>query len=89
MEAPRRPYEIILEIGADDLESIASALHSIEFNVFELIENGGVKDKYVSTSGSPSSGWNFSIIRTETADHDSYFKQLDTYLESKREERKS
>jgi|WetSurMetagenome_2_1015567.scaffolds.fasta_scaffold246007_4 hypothetical protein len=86
MSAPRRPFEMVLEIGADSLEDLASALHSIQFDVFEMIERGH-QNPHVCTSGSPSSGWNYSLVRTETADHDEYFKKLDAWLEERKAER--
>ena len=86
MEAPKRSFEMVIEIGADTLQDVANTLRSIEFDVYESIEKG-FSGKHVSTSGSSSSGYNFSLIRTETNSHDEYFEKLEAWLEERRKEK--
>jgi hypothetical protein len=86
MEAPRRPYEMIVSIGADDLKGLAITLDNIAFDIYGYIEHGH-QNPHVCTSGSPSSGYTLSLTRTEVADHDEYFKKLDAYLEELRKDK--
>lgn len=83
MQPPKRPYEMIVVIGADDLNSLAHSLKNIAFDVWTMTEKGH-QNPHVTTSGSPSTGYNFSLVRTDTADHHEYFKKLDEYLKESR-----
>lgn len=81
MNAPKRPYEMVLSIGADSLEAVAGALHNISHDVYIMAERGH-SNPHTTTSGGVDSGYMFSLVRTDTADHDEYFKQIEVYLES-------
>lgn len=80
MNVPKRPYEMIISIGSDSLEALAHSLSNIQFDIYTMIEKGHA-NPHISTSGSLDSGYNFSLVRTDTADHTEYFKKLDAYLE--------
>lgn len=82
MSKPKRPYEIVISAGADSLEDLATTLEIIAQDICG--EKAVIK--LSRTSGSPSSGYNFEIVRTDTADHDEYFEKLEKYLTEKREE---
>ena len=81
MNAPKRPYEMVLEIGSDSLEAMAHSLENIVFDIHCMIERGH-QNPHITTSGTTDSGYNFSLVRTDTADHDEYFKQVKTFLEA-------
>ena len=84
MIEPKRPYEMIMKIGADTLDDLARSLSNIEYDIVCMIERGH-SNPHITTSGSPSTGYSFSLVRTETADHDEYFKQIEQYLADKKE----
>lgn len=76
MSKPKRPYEIVISAGADTLEDLATALETIAQDICE--EKAIIK--LSRTSGSPSNGYNFEVVRTDTADHNEYFEKLRKYL---------
>ncbi len=86
MNKPKRPYEMVLEIGSDSLEDMSRSLSNISYDIYCMIERGH-SNPHITTSGSPSSGYNFSLIRTDAADHDEYFKQLTAFLEERKKEK--
>lgn len=79
MNAPKRPYEMVLTIGADSLESMAGALRNITHEVYVMAERGH-NNPHNTTSGGVDSGYTYSLTRTDTADHEEYFKQIEAYL---------
>ena len=86
MKAPKRPYEMVMEIGSDSLEEMAHSLENIVYEIHCMIERGH-SNPHVTTSGSPDSGYSFSLVRTDTADHDEYFKQLEVFLDERKKEK--
>jgi hypothetical protein len=86
MEAPKRPYEMIITIGADDLKGLANGLDNILFDIYGYIEHGH-QNPHVCTSGSPSCGYSFSLTRTEVSGHEEYFKKLEEYLAETRKKK--
>jgi hypothetical protein len=80
MESPKRPYEMILKIGADSLEDLINSFNYIEFDIIK-IQQDGFNNKQITSSGGPGGGYNFELIRTETANHEEYFEKLNKYLE--------
>ena len=88
MKTPKRPYEMVMEIGSDSLEAMAHSLENIVFDIHCMIERGH-SNPHITTSGSPDSGYNFSLVRTDTADHDEYFKQLEIFLDERKKEKEA
>lgn len=61
MKSPKRPYEMVMEIGSDNLEAMAHSLKNIVFDIHCMIGRGH-SNPHVTTSGSPDSGYNFSLV---------------------------
>jgi len=80
MNKPERPYEIEIHIGAGNIQGIISSLVEIERCISENESRGSLCNPHDSVSGSPSSGWNFQLRRTETKDNEEYFQQIEKYI---------
>jgi hypothetical protein len=76
---PDRPYELIVKIGADNIESIVYNLNDVAFMIREANNANITEFPFRSVSGSSTGNCSFSLIKSETIDHDSYLKQLELF----------
>ena len=84
-KAPNRPYILFLKMGADSLDEIRSELKNLIFDL-NLYDERIKKDKIIdSISGSPSSNYSLTLIKSETKDHEEYINKLTKYLDKEKE----
>ena len=78
----RRRHEVAIRIGADTWEDVCHALQAI---LFSAQTDGPGRD---AVSGSPTSGWVFIDETNPSVTHDSYFEEVDAWIEERRQEKK-
>lgn len=79
-DRPERKVTFLLKVGADDRESLASAL----FNIATQVDRNEIGGKGVS--GGCDSGCIWEYREGEGPTHDEYFAQLNAHLEERRPE---
>lgn len=75
----RRAFVLTLTVGADTRRALAGALYNLAYRVeAEEITEG--------VSGGYDSGYTYKLDVDESITHDSYFEELNAYLDAKRKE---
>ena len=75
---PQRRYMFTAVLGADDKDDLRAALHHI---LYELDTHD---DTMQITSGGYSWGGHYELKFNADTTHDSYFAEVDAYLEAKK-----
>ncbi len=75
MERPKRRIEMVLKIGADDMDSLRSILRS-ESITLEPVE----ERNYESFSGGYDGNHRLTIVVNPEVSHDSYVEALEAYI---------
>lgn len=66
---PQRRYRLVLDLGADDLDTLGRRIDEIADSVVGRRCTGG-------TSGSPDSGYHYELIEDKTSWPETYFDRL-------------
>jgi hypothetical protein len=77
---PKRAVQFTLDLQADDIDSLCSAL-------FNLSSQIAARDmSRTCTSGGYDSGYTYRLSVSETPTHDEYVRQLNEWCESRKEQ---
>lgn len=83
---PKRKFTLTIELGADDYPAMLSALENwilgmrLNYPTLDVDHNG--------VSGGYDAGYSYAIVIHHGMTHERYFKELDAYLEAKRQDDK-
>ena len=73
---PRRRWQLKLEIGADDIETLQADFDGLRDDIFR-------RHVYESHGGGYSGRHSLSVTEDPTMDHDTYHRLLDAYRAAK------
>jgi len=79
IKAPRRACQLTLQLDADSLPELATAL----INIAAQVERG---EMTTGVSGGPTSGHIYELLHNAEQTHEKYFAEVRTYLEEKKSE---
>ncbi len=74
-DKPKRRLELILRLGADDMDTIISTFKQLMFDLDQI----GERD-YHSISGAPDAGYILDIAFSPNVDHEGYLTANEAYL---------
>jgi len=77
----KRRHEVAIRIGADTWEDVCKSLQQI---LFSAEADGPGRN---AVSGSPSNGWVFVDETNPSVTHDSYFAEVDAWIEERKQEK--
>lgn len=78
MEAPKRRYTMTIEIGADDYDTLLSALE--DWILKMRLYNPDLSENHSGVMGGSTSGYSYDILVDQDMTHDKYVDLIREYL---------
>lgn len=87
MSELNRRYELELKMGADNLQALRGMLHTLLFDMDRIDENALEQvNPYNQVSGGYDGNHTLKITFRSDVTHDSYFEQVNAYLDKGEQE---